>query len=381
MKRHEIDDLDRLLSSRLKKAIGEDGQADWHDVSVRSGTSRTVWHWSRRRVLLVAGVLVLAVSAAGASNSLIPWVNEEAKPDPPTLGEALPLRAQIVTDGTGNPLILKKGEVFHYQVALTNMSARSFHFGDCPNYAEVAWREGDTNLPPFGFDIYVLNCRSVRALDPGETVTFAMNLRVSEDAWDGAKGELEWILAPYSESPPTARAAFVIGDKPSSYSPSDVYGAFAPGTPEATLPPDVELDVEWSYLMPSGRFVPGSRRILIEGSGELDATVYAWATESGKVCYRVGDRESCDGGATQTGPIAWDTYFTQDNPNSIVVSYIVGLARDGVKKIDVMTTDGERLHAVFENNAFYAKASSGRAIIAVVATMADGSEMKFSTIR
>lgn len=75
MKRQKTDNLDGVLSSRLKKAIGEDGRADWLDVSERAGMGRALWHWSRRRVLLVAGVLVLAVAACAGSTGLIPWLN------------------------------------------------------------------------------------------------------------------------------------------------------------------------------------------------------------------------------------------------------------------------------------------------------------------
>ncbi|HEY5479683.1 MAG TPA: hypothetical protein VIJ84_08735, partial [Gaiellaceae bacterium] len=61
MKRQKTDSLDRQLSYRFKKALGDDGRADWLDVRERAGMSRTLWRWSRRRVLLVAGVLVLVV--------------------------------------------------------------------------------------------------------------------------------------------------------------------------------------------------------------------------------------------------------------------------------------------------------------------------------
>jgi hypothetical protein len=85
MMRQKTDNLDRQLSYRLKKALGDDGRADWLEVCERAGMTRTLWHWSRRRVLLVAGVLVLAVGAAGASTGIIPWLGEAAKPVPPTI--------------------------------------------------------------------------------------------------------------------------------------------------------------------------------------------------------------------------------------------------------------------------------------------------------
>jgi len=564
MKRQKTDGLDRQLSYRFKQALGDDGRADWLDVRERAGLGRTLWRWSQRRVLLVAGVLVLAAGAAGASTGLIPWLNETPKQTPPpkypicgandvgakiffqrhkqdpdipsglsgtiilvnkgagdcalegqpkvslvgvgasatklrielfpagenvvpagvktsdsvfspdpkrnalgdfpgtgqTLlgrayepveqtsrihiwwqnwcgpssggdtshgdlalrlemangsivdlpvrqlptcnsaakpsvlrfgqamaasippGAALPLRAQIVTDGTGNPLILKAGTVFHYEVALTNMSDRTFQFGDCPSYTEDA---SVNNAAPLYWGAYVLNCRSLKAIDPGETVTFEMKLPVKSEyygqkIWDGAKGVLDWSLAELeTKNPPRAQAAFVIEAEPSDYSPSDVYSAFAPGTKEAAFPPKIESSVKWSYLMPAGRFVPGSRRILIKGSNWWNGTVYAWATESGEVCYRVADVVgSCDKGEAQTGPIAWGADYIGNTPGSIVVTTVAGLARDGVTKVDVITA-GERLHAKLRNNAFFARVPSGRWPIAIVATMADGSQKRVPT--
>lgn len=569
MKRRKSDNLDRMLSSRLKKAVGDDRRADWLDVRGRAGVSRTLWHLSRRRVLLVAGVLVLAAGAAGASTGLIPWLNETPKltlppkypicgakdvdakmdlkrarkdsgalngtiilanrgvgdcalegqpkvslvgpgasnsklraelypeganelpaevktsdsvfsPDPKrnsigdfpgtgqTLlgqvfepmeqtsrihvwwqnwcgrgsgsdaydgnlalrleiangsiidlpvrqlpacndsakssvlrfglaraasispGAALPLRAQIVTDGTGKPLVLKPGTVFQYQVALTNMSNHTFRFGDCPTYYQDAGiGKVVYQTLSVGGGRYVLNCRSVEAIDPGETVMFEMKLNVEstffgqkdgQKVWNSAKGLLNWQLGgPETKNPPNSTVAFVIETKPSDYSPSDVYSAFAPGTKEATFPPKIESSVEWAYLMPSGPFVPGSRRILIKGSSWWNGTVYAWATESGNVCYRVADKVgSCDKGEAQTGPIAWAADYIGDTPSSIVVTTVAGLARDGVKKVDVITA-GERLHAKLENNAFFTKVPSGRWPIAIIATMADGSQKKVPT--
>jgi hypothetical protein len=564
MKRQRTDGLDRQLSYRIKRALGDDGCADWLDVRERAGVGRTLWRWSQRRVLLVAGGLVLAVGAAGASTGFIPWLNETPKlasppkypicgandvgakivltrhkqdpdipsglsgtiilankgagdcalegqpkvslvgpgagntklrvelfpagenvvpagvktsdsvfsPDPmrnavgdfPGTGQtllgrayqpveqasrihiwwqnwcgpgagsdaytgdlalrlemangsivnlpvrqlptcnsaakpsvvrfgqataasippsaALPLRAQIVTDGTGKPLVLEAGTVFHYEVALTNMSDRTFRFGDCPSYTEDAYVN---NAFPIGGGAYVLNCDSVEVIDPGETVTFEMKLTVkSEDygqkIWDGAKGVLGWSLAGLeTKNAPRAQAAFVVKAKPSDYSPSDVYSAFAPGTKEAAFPAKMESSVKWSYLMPAGRFVPGSRRILIKGSNWRNGTVYAWATESGEVCYRVADAVgSCDKGEAQTGPIAWGADYIGNTPGSIVVTTVAGLARDGVTKVDVITA-GERLHAKLENNAFFARVPSGRWPIAIVATMADGSQKRVQT--
>jgi hypothetical protein len=530
MKRQKTDSLDRQLSYRLKKALGDDKRADWLDVCERAGMTRTAWRWSRRRVLLVAGVLVLAAGTSVAATGVIPWLNAEPKPTPPTvypickanvieakldlqrvpslrqglsgtiilantgeptcalegqpkvslidsgasapelrvelspevesvfspnpkknpwsasqtligrvyepvkqtsriyiwwenwcggdsgkpalrleiangstlvlpasklpgcvdptkpsllridaarspqlpLGRSPSLRAEIVANER-EPILLKSGEVFHYQVALTNMGASAFRFGDdCPVYYEGAHPGGDLNaFPSFGAGTYVLNCRSVKAIEPGKTVTFDMELAVSKDAWHG-KGELIWVLAPGTKSPPTARSPIAVTGEPSSYSPSDVYSVFAPGTQEATFPPKVEKDSGFASSQ-WGPIVPGSRRIPMDRPGEADTVVYAFLTESGKACYVVvGVMASCDGGATQTSPIAWIAGGPDGGPR-----IIAGLARDGVKSVDVIV-NGEPWPAKLENNAFYAEVllDLGHEVSAIVATMDDGSQKR-----
>ena len=83
MKRQKSDSLDRLLSYRLKRALDEDRRADWLEVRELAGMSRTAWHWSRRRALLVAGVFVLVVGACAGSTGVIPW--RSSKPGPHVL--------------------------------------------------------------------------------------------------------------------------------------------------------------------------------------------------------------------------------------------------------------------------------------------------------
>lgn len=83
MKRQKTDSLDRMLSSRLKRALGDDGRADWIDVRERAGMSRTPWHWSRRRALMAAGVFVLTVGACAGTTGVIPW--RASKPGPRVL--------------------------------------------------------------------------------------------------------------------------------------------------------------------------------------------------------------------------------------------------------------------------------------------------------
>jgi hypothetical protein len=533
MKRDEQDNFDQLLSSRLKKAIGEDGRADWLDVSVRAGTSKVLWHWSRRRVLLLGAVLVLAVGAAGASTVIIPWLKAEPAQTPPPVypicaandvtgtlylhkvpssrpglsgeitllnkGEAncalqgdpkvsllddgvnvanlqvglfpevksvftpdprkysylapqtligrvtepleqkswiylwwenwcgqnsgkldlrleipngttlelpvskvpscvdsakpsllkldqaqgahlppapgLPLSAKIVVDGAGEPIQITVGEVLHYQVGLTNTGVSPYRFGDrCPIYSEAA-SSGNDDLPthfPFASGAFELNCRSVEAIEPGETVTFDMELAIPKDTWQRGQGMLAWVLEPGTntgtKNPPTAKATIAVTGESSDYSPADVYSAFAPGTQEATFPAKIEKNIGFASSQ-WGPVVPGSKRILIGESEGLGAAVYAWETESGRVCYLASYAGSCDRGEAQAGPIVW----VAGNGEGKVPSWVGGLVRDGVKTIDVIV-DGEPVPAKFENNAFYAEIAPGHKATAIVATMDDGSQ-------
>lgn len=80
MKRQKSDRLDRMLSSRLSKALGTDERGNWLEVRELAGMSRATWYRSRRRVLFVAGVLVLFVGACAGSTGVIPW--RSSKPGP-----------------------------------------------------------------------------------------------------------------------------------------------------------------------------------------------------------------------------------------------------------------------------------------------------------
>jgi hypothetical protein len=526
MKKHETDKLDRMLSGRLKKALDNDGHADWLDVSKRAGIGRTSWRWSKRRVLLVAGILVLAAGTSVAATGIVPWRGDEPKLPPPTVypvckandvaaklrlqeapklrhglsgelilvntgepacalegqmkvslvgsgasntklrvelfpelesvfspdpkknprssgqtllgrvykpwdqasgvhiwwenwcssdsgmpslkfeldngstlilaaskvpscvdpskpsllridgargawvppAESPQLRAEIVVDEVGEPIQVTAGEVLHYQVGLTNTGASPYRFGDrCPIYSEAA-SSGNGDLLthfPFASRAFELNCRSVEAIEPGETVTFDMELTVPKDAWQRGQGTLTWILEPGTKNPPTARATIAVTGETSDYSPADVYSAFAPGTQEATFPAKAEKNIGFASSQ-WGPVVPDSKRILMKESG---TAIYAWETESGRVCYFVGYGGSCDRGEAQTNPIAWiGLDGAGKEPSSVG-----GLVRDGVKTVDVIV-DGESVAARFGNNAFYAEVAPGRKITAIVATMDDGSQ-------
>jgi hypothetical protein len=118
----------------------------------------------------------------------------------------LPLRVAII----GNrPVRIKpglrafrvhRGDQLRYDVAVTNTSAQPFRFAStsCPGYIEQFATEPG--------QVYVLNCRAVRTIAAGQTVLFAMQLRVPADARLG-NNSLTWELAPKTYDAPFASAA------------------------------------------------------------------------------------------------------------------------------------------------------------------------------
>ena len=118
----------------------------------------------------------------------------------------LPLRVAIVGD---RPVRIKpglrafrvhRGAQLRYDVAMTNTSAKPFRFAStsCPSYIEQFASEPG--------QVYVLNCRPVHTIAAGQTVLFAMQLRLPADARLG-NNSLTWELAPKTYDAPFAPAA------------------------------------------------------------------------------------------------------------------------------------------------------------------------------
>ena len=127
-------------------------------------------------------------------------------------GSRLPLRVAIV--GT-RPVQVKPGlrafrvrpgELFRYEVAVTNTSTTTFRFApsSCPAYIE--------QLAPAPPQAYVLNCRPVGTIEPGATVRFAMQLRIPAGTRAGNQS-LTFQLAPKTFAAPFAPAALWV-EKP-----------------------------------------------------------------------------------------------------------------------------------------------------------------------
>lgn len=107
---------------------------------------------------------------------------EEAR-DPMYVALRYPLRASISGVEKSKRVELRSGDLFRYEIALTNTSWGTFHFESCPSYTQGVLLWGDESSPLVGAGgIYVLNCRSAGKIEPGETVYFAMELRIPRDA-------------------------------------------------------------------------------------------------------------------------------------------------------------------------------------------------------
>jgi hypothetical protein len=92
-----------------------------------------------------------------------------------------------ITRDYGPVMAAHPGDWIDYTVALTNQSGHTFRFGrTCPRFME-------------GFDagpleVYVLNCHGVGQVAPGQSLRFAMRIRVPLHPAD--LGSLRWVLAP-----------------------------------------------------------------------------------------------------------------------------------------------------------------------------------------
>ena len=103
-----------------------------------------------------------------------------------------------ITRDYGPVMTAHPGGWISYTVALTNRSRHTFGFGrTCPQFME-------------GFDwarphVYVLNCHGVGPVAPGQSVRFAMRIRVPRHPAD--LGVLRWTLAPNVTGSDIAAAA------------------------------------------------------------------------------------------------------------------------------------------------------------------------------
>jgi len=124
-----------------------------------------------------------------------PFVLVLPKPSPWT---HLRLQADIL----GGTLYARRGSLLQYRVRLRNVSSRTLRFGRCPLLVEEL-------APANRAQVYVLNCRPIGSLPPGDAAVFTMELHLSPRTPLGANG-LFWELDPGSSYEPSADATVVV---------------------------------------------------------------------------------------------------------------------------------------------------------------------------
>ena len=109
------------------------------------------------------------------------------------------LRASV----SGQPIHGRRGRLVRFRVVLTNASGPTVRFDRCPAYIQ--------QLVPTGkLEVYELNCRAAHPLARGQSLAFAMRVRVPQDAPQGANG-LFWALDPFGARAPQFTARVRIG--------------------------------------------------------------------------------------------------------------------------------------------------------------------------
>src|SRR5262249_12880678 len=108
----------------------------------------------------------------------------------------LPLRVRIQGGKLEAKTELRSFEAWpskplRYHVAIKNVSSRPFRFRRCPIYQETLV-DRDENWPT---EWFVLNCKPVGTLAPGERAVFEIVFHVPSDAHPGRAG-ITWSLAP-----------------------------------------------------------------------------------------------------------------------------------------------------------------------------------------
>jgi hypothetical protein len=102
-----------------------------------------------------------------------------------------------------------RGATLRYRVTVRNTSRRPYRFAQCPVYVEqLGTAKALLAQRGIAKEIHFLNCRSIGAIAPGQSVTFAMEIRVPPTLKAGDL--LEWQLAPRAYSAPWAPANVVL---------------------------------------------------------------------------------------------------------------------------------------------------------------------------
>jgi len=102
----------------------------------------------------------------------------------------------------GQPVHGRRGGLLRFRVVLRNRSRTTATFEHCPAYIE--------QLAPSGrVEAHQLNCAAAKPIEPGNSVAFAMRIRVPRNAPLGANG-LFWELDPFGSHNPQLHARVAI---------------------------------------------------------------------------------------------------------------------------------------------------------------------------
>ncbi len=134
-----------------------------------------------------------------AVSSFQRWPAPEPSPTPNPL-ESL----AVVIDA---PSSVSRGSVMHYTVTLRNTDTQPVVFpADCPVYGQ--WAADSTQA--FAKDFYLLNCRPVGTIAPGQSVRFAMQMAVPSATGPG-QYTLTWqIVGGLDLNMPQGKAALTV---------------------------------------------------------------------------------------------------------------------------------------------------------------------------
>jgi len=131
-----------------------------------------------------------------------PWAGTEANVYPPGVFPPAPGDMAFLQAKLALPFHAIGGQVLHYSVVLSNPGPRAVSFSRCPGYTESLVLNNGSKIQTHTWS-YELNCQTVRRLEAGKTVRFAMKMTVPKvSRTEGAKviWELDTGNGPFAGS-------------------------------------------------------------------------------------------------------------------------------------------------------------------------------------
>jgi hypothetical protein len=103
--------------------------------------------------------------------------------------------APVITASANAPGVAIAGELFTFQVTLTNPSAEAIHFGECPNFRMWISTGTDGGVVT---EWHQLNCGAAPGLAPRSSRTFDMRIPIPADWAVTRDGGFGWGLEGYA---------------------------------------------------------------------------------------------------------------------------------------------------------------------------------------